>query len=285
MNAPLAEREWDAAHQTELSTHIASGAMSGEQMFQMRAQLTVPLALDVDTLQAALEGLANELMVDISFDAAGSTGGYTYIAVHPDQSVPNHLLVLCTVGGAGGAASGATAGSAGAAPSVVGVGNALLSGVAAPALASTSLAPAGHAGVAGGTTGSGSALNLPTSGIFLTGGTGGGGLGNAGSTGNAGGAFGIVGNGAVFPQHSGGVTGGGSTANGGNGSNGFKVPGLFYFYGGTGGASGGGQGGSGGNGGAGGMGCGGGGGGGTLTGGTRSAGGRGGDGIVILTAF
>ena len=45
--------------------------------------------------------------------AAGSTGGYTYIAVHPDQSVPNHLLVLCTVGGAGGAASGATAGSAG----------------------------------------------------------------------------------------------------------------------------------------------------------------------------
>jgi glycine cleavage system regulatory protein len=58
-----------------LSTHIASGAMSGEQMFQMKAQLTMPMALDVGTLQAALEGLANELMVDISFDAAGSTGG------------------------------------------------------------------------------------------------------------------------------------------------------------------------------------------------------------------
>ncbi len=58
-----------------LTTHIASGAMSGEQMFQMNAQLTVPLALDVDTLQAALEGLANELMVDISFDAAGATRG------------------------------------------------------------------------------------------------------------------------------------------------------------------------------------------------------------------
>ena len=55
-----------------LTTHIASGAMSGEQMFQMKAQLTVPLALDVDTLQEALEGLANELMVDISFDAAGA---------------------------------------------------------------------------------------------------------------------------------------------------------------------------------------------------------------------
>jgi len=58
-----------------LTTHIASGAMSGEQMFQMNAQLTVPMALDVDTLQAALESLANELMVDISFDAAGSTRG------------------------------------------------------------------------------------------------------------------------------------------------------------------------------------------------------------------
>ena len=55
-----------------LTTHIASGAMSGEQMFQMNAQLTVPTALDVDTLQAALESLANELMVDISFDTAAA---------------------------------------------------------------------------------------------------------------------------------------------------------------------------------------------------------------------
>ena len=60
---------------TTLTTHITSGAMSGEQMFQMKAQLTVPQALDVDTLQAALEGLANELMVDVSFDAAGGTRG------------------------------------------------------------------------------------------------------------------------------------------------------------------------------------------------------------------
>jgi len=57
-----------------LTTHIASGAMSGEQMFQMNARLTVPLALDVATLQAALESLANELMVDISLDTAGSAG-------------------------------------------------------------------------------------------------------------------------------------------------------------------------------------------------------------------
>ena len=56
-----------------LQTHIVSGAMSGEQMFQMHAALTVPVALDTDTLRAGLEGLANELMVDISFEqpAAG----------------------------------------------------------------------------------------------------------------------------------------------------------------------------------------------------------------------
>ncbi len=51
-----------------LKTHIASGAMSGEQMFQMHAGLSVPVALDIHTLRTGLEGLANELMVDISFD-------------------------------------------------------------------------------------------------------------------------------------------------------------------------------------------------------------------------
>ena len=57
----------------KLQTHIASGAMSGEQMFHMNAQLTVPVALDTDVLRNGLEGLANELMVDISFDrGAGS---------------------------------------------------------------------------------------------------------------------------------------------------------------------------------------------------------------------
>ena len=54
----------------KLQTHIASGAMSGEQMFQMNAQLMVPQALDSDELRAGLEGLANELMVDITFDSS-----------------------------------------------------------------------------------------------------------------------------------------------------------------------------------------------------------------------
>jgi glycine cleavage system regulatory protein len=55
-----------------LTTHISSGAMSGEQMFQMNARLTVPAGLDAATLQAGLESLANELMVDIAFDSAGA---------------------------------------------------------------------------------------------------------------------------------------------------------------------------------------------------------------------
>ncbi|MCW5630709.1 MAG: glycine cleavage system protein R [Rhodoferax sp.] len=53
-----------------MKTHIASGAMSGEQMFHLDAQLTVPQDLDADTLRDGLEGLANELMVDIEFDSA-----------------------------------------------------------------------------------------------------------------------------------------------------------------------------------------------------------------------
>ena len=57
----------------KLETHIVSGAMSGEQMFQLRALLSVPAALDENELREGLEGLANELMVDISFDATNAT--------------------------------------------------------------------------------------------------------------------------------------------------------------------------------------------------------------------
>ena len=57
----------------KLQTRIASGAMSGEQMFHMNAQLKVPMALDPSELRAGLEGLANELMVDITVE--GSVDG------------------------------------------------------------------------------------------------------------------------------------------------------------------------------------------------------------------
>ncbi len=52
----------------KLQTKIASGAWSGGQMFQMDALLLVPLGLDSDELRRGLEGLANELMVDIAID-------------------------------------------------------------------------------------------------------------------------------------------------------------------------------------------------------------------------
>ncbi len=56
----------------KLQTLVVSGAWSGEQMFQMNASLIVPLALDTDELRAGLESLANELMVDITFDDRSS---------------------------------------------------------------------------------------------------------------------------------------------------------------------------------------------------------------------
>ncbi len=57
----------------KMKTHIASGAMSGEQMFHLDAQLTAPQELDTDLLREDLESLANELMVDITFDSGADT--------------------------------------------------------------------------------------------------------------------------------------------------------------------------------------------------------------------
>ena len=58
----------------KLQTRIASGAMSGEPMFHMDAALSVPTTLTEDALRAALESLANELMVDISLDDPREVG-------------------------------------------------------------------------------------------------------------------------------------------------------------------------------------------------------------------
>jgi glycine cleavage system regulatory protein len=51
-----------------LTTSIVSGAMSGESMFRMQAELRLPRTLKNEELRDALEGLANELMVDIELD-------------------------------------------------------------------------------------------------------------------------------------------------------------------------------------------------------------------------
>lgn len=48
-----------------LQTQIESGAMSGGELFRVAALLRVPATVPDAELRAALEGLANELMVDI----------------------------------------------------------------------------------------------------------------------------------------------------------------------------------------------------------------------------
>jgi glycine cleavage system regulatory protein len=49
----------------ELHTQVVSAAMSGENLFKVKALLAVPESLRDDELKRALEGLANEMMVDI----------------------------------------------------------------------------------------------------------------------------------------------------------------------------------------------------------------------------
>jgi glycine cleavage system regulatory protein len=56
----------------ELDTAVVSGAMSGEAMFQANALLRVPRELSTEALRHVLEGLANELMVDIALADSGA---------------------------------------------------------------------------------------------------------------------------------------------------------------------------------------------------------------------
>ena len=59
----------------ELQTSVVSAAMSGERLFKVEAVLALPAALRTRELQAALENLANEMMVDIELaeDGAAAT--------------------------------------------------------------------------------------------------------------------------------------------------------------------------------------------------------------------
>ncbi|BAN03208.1 glycine cleavage system protein R [Ilumatobacter coccineus] len=54
----------------ELVTATTSAPMAGEPLFEASLSLNVPPSLDLDRLRAALEDLANELMVDIDLDTA-----------------------------------------------------------------------------------------------------------------------------------------------------------------------------------------------------------------------
>ncbi|UTW05477.1 ACT domain-containing protein (plasmid) [Amphritea atlantica] len=51
-----------------LSTELVSGSMSAELLFKADADLTVPAGVDLDDLQQSLEGIANDLMVDITLN-------------------------------------------------------------------------------------------------------------------------------------------------------------------------------------------------------------------------
>ena len=50
----------------ELHTEVVSGAMSGGDLFRIAARLAVPDSIGIDALRQLLEGVGNELMVDIT---------------------------------------------------------------------------------------------------------------------------------------------------------------------------------------------------------------------------
>lgn len=62
ISAALAARDVNIE---ELSTDVLDAPMSGGTIFQAHAVLTAPLSTSTDELRSLLEGLANELMVDI----------------------------------------------------------------------------------------------------------------------------------------------------------------------------------------------------------------------------
>ena len=241
----------------------AAGGGGGGSGSQTR--LTMPLHLLPDTLFILLRG--------------SGSGNSSRVAIYPDITAAN-CLAIASGGGNGGAGSGATAGTAGTA-------GAAATNATMPlgwAFATTLI---GQAGTAGGTTGGSTSLNIPTTGLLVTGGTGGAGLGAAGSTGTIGAT---LNGGGVFPSMLGGTAGTTATTPAGNGTAGYRpVPNILLGYGGTGGGSTHGSAtGAGlyaGKGGDAAPGCGGGGGGGGLTGSTQGTGGLGGPAFCIITCW
>ena len=52
-----------------LETIVESASMAGGELFRASAKLVVPRSADIDTLEGEIEELANDLMVDITFDS------------------------------------------------------------------------------------------------------------------------------------------------------------------------------------------------------------------------
>ncbi len=60
-----------AAHNVSvinLETSVEAASMGGGELFKARAQLLVPASSDIFALESELEDIANDLMVDISFE-------------------------------------------------------------------------------------------------------------------------------------------------------------------------------------------------------------------------
>jgi hypothetical protein len=218
--------------------------------------------------------------------AAGKTAGglASYVTTQPQIATANHIVGIANGGSGGGAAAGATAGGAG------GGGSAATNATMPIGWAFSKLVLAGQAGIIGGTTIASAALTHPTTGLHVTGGTGGAGLPAAATNGTNGGAITAIAEPSNFkglPTNTG-PTSATTPATNGNSGYQYKDNG-FYYIGGTGASSTHGSAtGAGlvqGSGGDGGIGCGGGGMGGALTGSTAGVLSRGGDGIVIITAY
>lgn len=58
----------------DFRTAVESAPMSGERLFRAQAELVSPPGVDLDTIKASLEGLADEMMVDVTTGAPPSNG-------------------------------------------------------------------------------------------------------------------------------------------------------------------------------------------------------------------
>jgi glycine cleavage system regulatory protein len=65
ISTALANRKINVEH---LDTELVSGSMSAELLFKAQASLLAPPDVDIDDLQDALEGIASDLMVDITLN-------------------------------------------------------------------------------------------------------------------------------------------------------------------------------------------------------------------------
>lgn len=222
----------------------------------------------------------------LSIAGVAASAYASYVTNYP-ATANNYVVALAQAGVAGGNAAGATAGTAGAAGAASSPGACPIA-----SYIGASFFLAGQAGIIGGTTVSGGAQAIPSTGLRVMGGTGGGGLPAAATAGTTGGGIGSAGLFPILSAPIGQVT---ATSPPGTPDSGYifqaQNPGVIGLlnYGGIGSGSTHGTATGGGlvqvKGGNGAPGCGGGGSGGALTGSTAAAGGDGGPGFCIISCW